>query len=83
MTHNFGWKPHVVSVKINKSQEIKSYGHVCRNGKLFFRNYRRELKNGKGLSLFDLIDIRLKKAQKEVQIKISNLLFEDLIENVV
>lgn len=33
---------------------VKSYGEYTRNGKKFYRNYGRELKNGKGLNYFEV-----------------------------
>lgn len=49
------WKTMSASVVINKKQEYKTYGVVYRkDGRVIIRNYRRPLKNGKGLSLLDI-----------------------------
>lgn len=37
----------------------KRYGRVWRNGKLFHRNYGRELKNGRGMSMYEVTLERL------------------------
>jgi hypothetical protein len=42
----------VVSSEFAKEWHRKIYGKVCSNGKLFYRNYHREIKKG-----FSLIDI--------------------------
>ncbi|HPD11180.1 MAG TPA: hypothetical protein PLN56_09340 [Methanoregulaceae archaeon] len=33
----------------------RTFGPVHRYGKIYYRNYRRELKNGKGLSIVDVV----------------------------
>ena len=34
---------------------MKRYGIITRKGKRFYRDYKRELKNGKGLSIMDVM----------------------------
>lgn len=38
------------------------YGRVWRNGKCFYRNYGRELKNGRVMSIYDVMLDRLNRA---------------------
>ena len=62
------------SVTINTVDLPKTHGIVKQNGNFHhFRNYGRILKNGKGLSFADMIEIRLKEAQKQMR----KLLWQD------
>ena len=45
----------------------KQYGKVMRNGKVFYRNYNRTLKNGKGFSALDLFKIRHAETQRIIR----------------
>jgi hypothetical protein len=49
----FPWKEYDASLVINESVHGKIYGKVCRSGRVHWRNYGRQLKNGKGLSILD------------------------------
>ena len=49
-----------------KALDRKEYGVVKRGERVFYRNYRRELKNGKGLSFLDLCKKERKRNLKEI-----------------
>lgn len=44
----------------NNYKTRKNYGIYRRNGKIFIRDYGRDLKNGKGMSAIDVIDFKTK-----------------------
>jgi hypothetical protein len=51
----FSWKEYGASVIIDKSVHGKVYGfYLTKKGDRRFRNYHRELKNGRGLTLVDI-----------------------------
>ena len=56
------WKSYVGSVKVKDGP--KQYGFYHRNKTKFFRNYHRVLKNGKGLSLVDMLKLKIKEAEE-------------------
>lgn len=76
---DFEWKSHVAKISVKPGP--KQYGFYKRMGKTFFRNYHRELRNGKGLSLIDIIEDKLKKAQKELSKHLFDLNFPVIEEN--
>jgi hypothetical protein len=71
---DFKWES--VSKSISLKPGPKQYGFYKRGGKERFRNYHRELKNGKGLSLVDIIDHRLKEAQRAIRIMLMEKCWE-------
>lgn len=60
----FKWKS--VSKSISLKPGPKEYGFYKRMDKTFFRNYHRELKNGKGLSLVDIIKWKVQKVERQL-----------------
>ena len=58
------WKSYVSCISVKEGP--KQYGFYKRMGKTFFRNYHRELKNGKGLSWVDILNIKLLEVQKAI-----------------
>ena len=64
ITADFKWKS--VTKPISVKPGPKQYGFYKRMGKTFFRNYHRELKNGKGLTLIDIIQAKVKEAQRRM-----------------
>jgi len=63
----YSFKQHSQSVTVDKSKELHCYGAYIRNGIKSYRNYHRELKNGKGLSILDLLLINIEKAEKKMR----------------
>ena len=49
----FEWAQVVGRIFVDGTLLTKKYGVVQRGGKTFYRNYGRELKNGKGVSIAD------------------------------
>lgn len=43
------------SITIDPSLDVRCYGKVTRNGRIFLRNYKHPLKNGKGIAVSDLV----------------------------
>lgn len=61
---DFEWKSHVQKISVKPGP--KQYGFYKRMGKTFFRNYHRELKNGKGLSFADILAWRIRKVERQM-----------------
>jgi len=61
----FKWKSYITSVTVKEGP--KQYGFYYRNKKKFFRNYHRELKNGKGLSLLDILRWKIQKVERQMR----------------
>jgi len=61
---DFPWKSCVQQMAIQDQPKI--FGRYKRGNKTFFRNYNRELKNGKGLSIVDIVTITIIQAEKAV-----------------
>ena len=60
----FPWKSYVTNIKCKDGP--KQYGFYYRNRKKFFRNYHRELKNGKGLFLVDILTWKVKEVERQM-----------------
>lgn len=54
----------------------KCYGLVHRGERVFFRNYGRELKNGKGLSFLDILEEKRKNVSKNIDEYLKEKLWE-------
>ena len=81
----FKWKSHVKEISVKPGP--KQYGFYKKGGEERFRNYHRELKNGKGVSLVEIIQWRVKKMERQMaesfrKIMI-DLLYPELPENDV
>jgi len=57
-----------ISIKV--PQGIKRYGPVNRNGKIFYRDYGRELKNKKGVSFTELLSQKVEDAHRRLLMEI-------------
>ena len=57
------------SIEINRSKTPipKIYGIYTRNGRRRIRFYRHELKNGKGLDFYDVLNFRINEVQEEMR----------------
>ena len=58
MTEHINWAGQSSIITIRKPTKQKmTWGHVrLKDGRVIWRNYRRELKNGKGLSFLDVLN---------------------------
>lgn len=61
---DFKWKSYVKSVSVKPGP--KQYGIYTRGDKSSFRNYHRELKNGKGVTLVDILSAKIAEAYKQI-----------------
>ena len=55
MEIKYDWKQMGASISVDANAFPRTYGIVRRNGKVFYRNYKRPLKNG-GLSFLDMYE---------------------------
>jgi len=69
----FGWKSYVTSVTVKEGP--KQYGFYRRNKKTFFRNYHRELRNGRGLSFIDILTLKIKEAEEAIGKEVSRAFY--------
>lgn len=61
------WIGYSKTIKVPQKQ-LNCYGLVRKkDGKVFWRNYHRELKNGAGLSFIDLIRAQTQRASNEIK----------------
>lgn len=71
----FEWKEYGMSVVVSNTGP-KQYGLVrLKNGGKRYRNYRRELKNGKGLSFADLLIQRKLENQIRMDMELMSRVF--------
>jgi len=57
---------------------LKTYGRITRNGKRYYRNYKRELKNGKGLSQLDIMFLCIERTKDVISKNLLNNSFRGL-----
>lgn len=63
----FRWKTYMASVKIKEGSDLKTYGLVRKkDGRTLIRNYKRPLKKGKGMSVIDLIELKMRHFQERI-----------------
>ena len=73
MDNQFNWKTMSSSIIIPRiKEEDKTWGLITRRGVTRYHNYRRPLKNGKGLSFYEVLNREIRQREKEM----SRLLFE-------
>jgi hypothetical protein len=58
------WKTYMGQIKIKEGSDLKTYGLVRKkDGRILIRNYKRPLKKGTGLSVIDLIELKMRHFQ--------------------
>lgn len=62
------WKNVSATISVSEHDLPRTFGTMRRNGKLYFRNYKRTLKNAMGLNLADIIAIRSAEVEKNIML---------------
>ncbi len=64
----YKWNEYKQSVLLSNDAADKKYGVVnLPSGRVIYRNYGRQLKNGRGLSFIDILFIKKEKANDTIQ----------------
>lgn len=73
MAHD--WKTYSQSVTLT-GKHPKTYGTVKRHGRIFYRNYHREIKGG--ISFIELVEIKQQQMQEAINKQLESSIYEVL-----
>lgn len=59
-------KHYTVGFTVKVEPQDLTYGRVTRNGKTYWRNYHRPLKNGRGFSLLDIMTLNAEATRRKM-----------------